>query len=79
MTNRRQRRAGSRAQRLARTIRCPDCNSETTVVKVAPRHFQGVIRHDDSCPWLAAFENAGGLRIRLGYETNPDNEGEQES
>jgi hypothetical protein len=64
--NRRQRRAGSRAQQLARTIRCPDCNSETTVVKVAPRVYRGEVRHDDTCVWLRAFEKAGGLGVRFG-------------
>jgi hypothetical protein len=65
--NRQQRRAGSRAQQLARLIRCPDCDSEVTVVKVAARHFEGQVRHDDTCPWLTAFEQAGGYRVRFGY------------
>jgi len=65
--NRRQRRAGSRAQQLARTVRCPDCDSDVVVVKVGARHYEGEVRHDDTCPWLAAFERAGGYGVRFGY------------
>jgi hypothetical protein len=64
--NRRQRRAGSRAQQLARVIRCPDCDSEVTVVKVGARHYESQVRHDSSCPWLRAFEKAGGYGMRFG-------------
>jgi hypothetical protein len=68
--NRRQRRAGSRAQQLARTIRCPDGDADVTVVKVAARVYRGEVRHDASCPWFAAFERAGGYGIRFAHPTD---------
>jgi hypothetical protein len=68
--NRRQRRAGSRAKQLARVIRCPDCDSETTVVKVAPREYQSEVRHDATCVWLRAFERADGYGVRFAHPTD---------
>jgi hypothetical protein len=68
--NRRQRRANGhhgRAMNLAHAIRCPDCNSDVTITKVGHRHYSGEVRHDDTCPWYADFERAGGLGIRLGH------------
>ena len=66
--NRRQRRAGTRAQQLARAVRCPDCDSEVSVTQVASRSYHGEVRHDDTCPWYAAFQRAGGHGIRFGGE-----------
>ena len=65
--NRRGRRAGSRAERLARVIRCPDCNSEVAVAKTGPRRYEGAVFHDSSCPWFRAFERRGGYAIRFGH------------
>lgn len=35
------------------------------MVQVAPKVFQAEVRHDESCPWLAALERRGGLGVRL--------------
>jgi hypothetical protein len=65
--NRRQRRAlGHReaAHKLLKTAACPDCDSNVTVVEVAPDIYEGLVAHDDSCPWFTAFKRAGGFGIR---------------
>lgn len=34
-------------------LECPDCNSFSALVEVAPGYFRGAVKHDDSCPWYA--------------------------
>lgn len=68
--NRRQRRAqGHRgaAHRMLQAIRCPDCDSDVTVVEVAPDVYQGEVRHDGSCPWYTSFQRAGGRGVRFSH------------
>jgi hypothetical protein len=40
---------------MAQVVACPDCNSDATVVQVAPQIYRAVVEHDDSCPWYAAL------------------------
>jgi hypothetical protein len=49
----------NRAQRsaLVRAARCPDCASEVAV----NRHGVAEVRHDDTCPDLAARTRTGRL------------------
>jgi hypothetical protein len=70
--NRRQRRAQGHhgaAHQMLRAIRCPDCDSTTTITEVAPHVYQGAVAHDDSCPWFTQFKRAGGYGIRFGKGT----------
>lgn len=53
------RRAG-RSKALAETFaedyHCPDCNSETELVELAPGVFHLEVRHDATCPTLRRME-----------------------
>ncbi len=56
--NRRERRARVRfghGDPLA-ALKCPDCDSELTVVEVAPRVLSAEVRHDDTCPWFSELK-----------------------
>jgi hypothetical protein len=73
--NRRQRRANghpSGAHHIAKTIACPDCDSDVEIIKVGDRVYSGEVRHDDSCPWFRAFQHAGGWGIRYGHTDEGD-------
>lgn len=35
---------------------CPDCDSTSQLVEQAPRIYTLTVAHDDTCPWLAAYE-----------------------
>lgn len=65
--NRRDRRVqGHRgaAQKLLGATGCPDCHSEVSIIEVEPHVFQGEVRHDDTCPWYLALQQAGfGIRF----------------
>ncbi len=39
---------------------CPDCNSEAEVTEPLPGFHYLQIRHDDTCPWLARYEERHG-------------------
>lgn len=71
--NRRQRRAAGQHREirviprapgstLQEAAACPDCTADVAIVAVAPRVFQAEVRHDEICPWLAAFERRAGVR-----------------
>lgn len=65
--NRAGRRAERRRQRpLARVrlghgpltidrLRCPDCDSDVTIVEAAPGFHRAQVAHSDTCPWYAAL------------------------
>lgn len=36
--------------------RCPDCDSEADITEPIPGYHQLNIRHDDTCPWFAAYQ-----------------------
>jgi hypothetical protein len=67
--NRRQRRATDRRGPAPRDIEqfvaCPDCNSTVTVTQVTHRIYNSTVEHDASCPWIVAFERAGGFAFRF--------------
>jgi hypothetical protein len=50
---------------------CPDCDSDVTVIEVAPDIYQGIVEHDDSCPWFTQFKRDGGLGIRYSPRAAP--------
>lgn len=60
--NRRDRRAQRIPARLLKLAACPDCDSDVAVSDCG--HIE--VRHDDTCPWLAALEAAGGIGVRFG-------------
>jgi hypothetical protein len=62
--NRRARRAAG-LHRATSMARCPDCDSTVEVEQLSQRVYNAVVRHDDTCPWLADFERRGGYGIRL--------------
>jgi hypothetical protein len=41
---------------IRQVIHCPDCNSEVTIIEVAPGRHQGQVAHDDTCPWYAQLK-----------------------
>jgi hypothetical protein len=49
---------------MAKAVACPDCDSEVSFVRLAKRVYRAEVQHDDSCPWLSAFERDGGLGVR---------------
>ena len=66
--NRRQRRdAGNRRplREIEHAAACPDCTADVSVIELAPGRYQGIVEHDDSCPWFAAFKRDGGIGVRL--------------
>lgn len=68
--NRRQRRAARHRgpvepRKLANVIACPDCTADVSVIEVAPGEYHGIVEHDDTCPWFAAFKRDGGIGVRL--------------
>lgn len=75
--NRRERRAnGQRGHRrhtqaqIRRVTACPDCNADVDSAEVGPGVYQVAVFHDDTCPWLAAFERAGGYGVRFAHPTD---------
>ncbi|MCV7150527.1 hypothetical protein [Mycolicibacterium pyrenivorans] len=50
---------------IQRVAACPDCGSEVESIQVEPGVYEVLVRHDDSCPWLAAFERDGGWGVRF--------------
>ncbi|WP_344819388.1 hypothetical protein [Microbacterium soli] len=38
------------------SVSCPDCNSETRLIEIAPNVYTAAVLHDDTCPWLAEQE-----------------------
>jgi hypothetical protein len=38
---------------VRQAIRCQDCDSEVTLIEVAPGINRAEVRHDDTCPWYA--------------------------
>lgn len=45
---------------IADAAACPDCNSIVEMEPLTHRINRGVVRHDETCPWLAAFEARAG-------------------
>ena len=37
---------------IPRAISCPDCESDVTIVQVAPGLYHGRVAYDDTCPWF---------------------------
>lgn len=37
-------------------LRCPDCNSDLSLIEEMPGVYRGLMYHDASCPWLAQWE-----------------------
>ena len=58
MTGRRRRATGHRGavHKMLHAAACPDCDSDVTVIQVAPDIYQGIVEHDDSCPWFTAIQ-----------------------
>ena len=68
--NRRQRRGTGNRRPIndidrERALACPDCDAAVTATEVAPRVYQVIVRHDECCPWFAAFQRNGGLGVRF--------------
>jgi hypothetical protein len=56
-------RAGNLAegQTVADAVGCPDCDSTVEIgERLTPRIRQAIVRHDDTCPWFAAFQARAG-------------------
>lgn len=53
--NRTERRAPVIVRAYARTVRCPDCNSETTLHQDASGVWRLTLHHDDTCPTFRAI------------------------
>ncbi|WP_273734172.1 hypothetical protein [Mycolicibacterium septicum] len=64
--NRRARRAAGQRAGVGNVVACPDCNSEVTIVRLTTRVYRAEVRHDDSCPWFAAFQRGGDFGVRYG-------------
>lgn len=64
MSNR-QRPKLSRDERIAKLAACPDCNSTVRVGDQDPESnlWFPVVRHDDTCPWLARFRETGVIPV----------------
>ncbi|MBJ7340636.1 hypothetical protein [Mycolicibacterium sp.] len=72
--NRRQRRAAgfrTKVDELQHLAACPDCGSEVEIERVAGRIYNATVRHDDTCPWLTAFQRDGGLGVRFVRRDDP--------
>jgi hypothetical protein len=72
--NRGQRRATGHhraVHKMLHAAACPDCDSDVTVIEVAPDIYQGIVEHDDSCPWFTQFKRDGGLGIRYNPRAAP--------
>ncbi|BBX69709.1 hypothetical protein [Mycolicibacterium psychrotolerans] len=70
--NRRNRRASGPGRRLTltpadirRVTSCPDCGSEVESIELEPSVYEAVVRHDDTCPWFAAFQRDRGYGVRF--------------
>lgn len=42
-----------RGMTRAEVLTCKDCTSEYEFAEVSPGMFGPIVRHDESCPWLA--------------------------
>lgn len=53
---------GTFGEALPQLIICPDCNSTTEMVELAPNVYTAAVIHDDTCPWLNRKERHGKPR-----------------
>jgi hypothetical protein len=38
-------------ENLLRAARCPDCDSDVTIIEIAPGVHSAQVAHDTTCPW----------------------------
>jgi hypothetical protein len=48
----------------------PRLQRDVDSAEVGPGVYQVAVFHDDTCPWLAAFERAGGYGVRFAHPTD---------